>query len=122
MQATSPYPHPSPNPSPSPNQTLTPASALALAPPLSLSKATARVSYEDCGRTFRFINYVADQGRSLNTGMASTVSERYQNWVDEDGSAAGYATPLLIGSATAEAAGWWRLDDEVMVMFRVRVS
>ena len=49
-------------------------------------QATARVSYEDCGRTFRFINYVADQGRSLNTGMASTVSERYQNWVDEDGS------------------------------------
>ena len=41
------------------------------------------MSYEDCGRTFRFNNYVADQGRSLNTGMASTVSERYQNWVDE---------------------------------------
>ena len=75
-------------------------------------QATARVSYEAVGRVFSFVNFVTDWGNILNNGMQSTVSERYQNWVDEDGSAAGFASPLLIGSATAEAGGWWRLDNE----------
>jgi len=74
-------------------------------------QATARISYEACGTIFRFRDFVRDNGRTLRNGMDSTVSERAQNWVDDDGSAAGYTVPLLIGSATAEAAGWWRLDD-----------
>ena len=75
-------------------------------------QATARVSYEAPGRVFRFVNFLTDSGIGLDNGMQLTVSERYQNWVDEDGSAAGFASPLLIGSATAEAGGWWRLDNE----------
>ena len=68
-------------------------------------QATARISYEACGTIFRFKDFVRDNGRTLRNGMDSTVSERAQNWVDDDGSAAGYTVPLLIGSATAEAAG-----------------
>ena len=68
------------------------------------------MAYEGCGVRFRFVDYVADNGGSINNGMGSSISERYQNWHDADGSAAGATVPLILGSATAEAGGWWQLD------------
>lgn len=41
-------------------------------------QATEGVRYEGCGRRMRMINYVNDYVGSLNNGMSSSVSERYQ--------------------------------------------
>ena len=41
--------------------------------------------YEACGVRFRMHNYVTHNGGSINNGMASTVSERIQSWLDADG-------------------------------------
>ncbi|KAL1498565.1 hypothetical protein AB1Y20_013884 [Prymnesium parvum] len=73
-------------------------------------QATALVRYEACGRRFRMINFVADNGNALNNGMSSSVSERYQSWLDADGSASGSDKPTIIASASADADEWWRLD------------
>lgn len=75
-------------------------------------QATRQVQYEACGRRFRMHDFVADSGRQLNNGLASTVSARLQSWLDADGTAIGYpGYPSLLGSAVADAGQWWRLDD-----------
>ena len=73
-------------------------------------QATAGVRYEACGRRFRMHNYVVANGGTNGNGMQSTVSERYQSWLDADGSAAGSDRPTIMASAAAESGEWWQLD------------
>jgi len=73
-------------------------------------QATAGVRYEACGRRFRMHNYVVANGGTNGNGMQSTVSERYQSWLDADGSAAGSDRPTIMASAVAESGEWWQLD------------
>ncbi len=78
-------------------------------------QATRDVRYEACGKRIRMASFVADSGRDLQNGMASTVSGRIGSWLDADGSASeipGGATPVIIGSGVAEAGEWWRLDPQ----------
>lgn len=74
-------------------------------------QATAGIQYQECGRRFRFKNYVVDNGGAVTNGLSSTVSERLQSWLDADGSAGGLGVPTILGSATSDSAEWWRLDE-----------
>ena len=73
-------------------------------------QATAAISYEDCGRVFRCKDHVKDGGNALANGMNSTQSERAGSWYDADGTAAGLPEAVIIGSSTADAGDWWKLD------------
>jgi len=73
-------------------------------------QATAGIKYEDCGRRFRFDNYVLDYGGSYGNGMSSALSGRLQNWFDADGSTTGRGVPTIMGASTPDSYGWWRLD------------
>jgi len=70
-------------------------------------QATRNISFEDCGRRFRFIDFVTDNA-------VSTVSGRNQNWLDFDGSVSGLDEPTLIGSGLSAAGLWWKVDAEVV--------
>jgi hypothetical protein len=74
-------------------------------------QATKDITYEDCGLHFRMRDYVRDNGRTQGNGMASTVSERIQSWLDVDGTASGLNGPAIIGSGVEEAGEWWQLED-----------
>lgn len=63
-------------------------------------QATARVRYENCSESTRI---------GMSVTNVETVSGRYQNWLDVDGSASGRGVPTIIGSTVAR--DWWRLDD-----------
>ena len=76
-------------------------------------QATRGIRYVESGRTFRMRDFNADSNRALNNGMASTLSARIASWLDVDGSASAIPnTPILIGSAVAEAGEWFRLDPQ----------
>lgn len=73
-------------------------------------QATRGIRYEACGKRIRMSDWVADVGLTLHNGMQSTVSARISSWLDADGSTSELQpTPILIGSAVAEANEWWRL-------------
>jgi len=74
-------------------------------------QATSGVTYESCGRRFRFSNFVTDYGKNMNNGLQSTQSERLQNWVDEDGSVSELGVRALLGSAAPDTHDWWKLDE-----------
>jgi len=63
-------------------------------------QATARVRYDNCTNATRI---------GMSVIARETVSGRYQNWLDVDGSASGRNVPTIIGSTMAR--DWWRLDD-----------
>jgi len=71
-----------------------------------IMQATKKISFEDCGRRFRLIDF-----RTNN--RVPTVSGRNQNWLDSDGSVSGLGEPTLIGSGLSSAGLWWKVDDEV---------
>jgi len=72
-----------------------------------LMQATRNISFEDCGRRFRLIDFRTDNA-------VSTVSGRNQNWLDLDGSVSGLEEPTIIGSGLAAAGLWWKVDAEVV--------
>jgi hypothetical protein len=79
-------------------------------------QATAGITYEGVGRVFRIKNFIADNGRSKENGMASTHSERAASWLDADGSAVGYSGyPSILGAGVYETGEWWRLDEYCML-------
>lgn len=66
-----------------------------------IMQATTNITYENCGRRFRFIQ-----------GDLDSASARQQNWLDADGSASGLGEPTLIGSGIASVTSWWNVDDD----------
>jgi hypothetical protein len=66
-----------------------------------IMQATTNITYENCGRRFRFIQ-----------GDLDSASARQQNWIDEDGSASGLGEPTLMGSGIASVTSWWNVDDD----------
>jgi hypothetical protein len=68
-------------------------------------QGTSGIRFENCGRRFSLKNWLG----------ISTVSGRLQNWLDVDGSVAGFAgQPAIIGSGLADAGKWWKVDDAVV--------
>jgi len=61
-----------------------------------MMQSTSNVRYEACGRRFRFVDYVADNGGTLGNGLGSSLSERLQSWRDADGSALGLGSGLPV--------------------------
>jgi hypothetical protein len=78
-------------------------------------QATKGITYEDCGRRFRMVDYVRDSGETHGNGLSSTASERIQSWLDADGTASGLGVPAIIGAAVSDAGAWWHLDDECVL-------
>jgi hypothetical protein len=66
-------------------------------------QATKQVSFENCGRRFKFTG-----------GLLDTASGRNQNWFDTDGTVSGLGVPTLIGSGLSSARDWFGVDDEGM--------
>mmetsp|Transcript_20238 Transcript_20238/g.42749 ORF Transcript_20238/g.42749 Transcript_20238/m.42749 type:complete len:1211 (-) Transcript_20238:513-4145(-) len=75
-----------------------------------MMQLTRDVKYEDCGRIFRFWNFLTDYGTPMANGLDSPLSARLQNWMDVDGSAARVGKPSILGSATPDANDWWKID------------
>jgi len=72
-----------------------------------LMQATRNITFEDCGRLFRLIDFKTDNA-------VSTVSGRNQNWFDIDGTVSGLGEPTMIGSGLPSAGLWWKVDPEVV--------
>lgn len=64
-------------------------------------QATNRISFDNCGRRFRFSMEDLD-----------SVSGRGQSWYDGDGSVSGFYEPTIISSGLPSAKGWWTVDDD----------
>ena len=72
-------------------------------------QGTRNVSFENCGRRFRFgADHDGDE-------RMDTVSARAQNWFDADGTASGRNEPTLIVSGTDTVANWWEVEDDGML-------
>jgi hypothetical protein len=74
---------------------------------LELMQGTRNITFDRCGRRFRY------------PPLPSTVSRRTQNWLDSDGSVSGLGVPSLIGSGNPVAGLWWTFDDEGMYLLKV---
>lgn len=72
-----------------------------------IMQATKGITYEECGRRFKLIDFA-------DNNAVSSVSGRIQNWMDVDGTASGLGEPALIGSGLGDAGHWWRVEDDVV--------
>jgi hypothetical protein len=71
-------------------------------------QATNGISFENCGRRFRF-----------SSNSLDTVSGRGQNWIDIDGTASGFWEPAIIASGLNSVKNWWGADKncKTLVLF-----
>jgi hypothetical protein len=71
-------------------------------------QATSGIKFENVGRRFRLANF-------LGPKAPSTVSGRLQNWLDADGSVAGFdGKPAILASGLRDCGLWWMVDDRVV--------
>ena len=72
-----------------------------------IMQATREITYEDCGRRFKLVDFA-------DNNSPSSVSGRAQNWLDTDGSASGTNENTIIASGLVDAGLWWKVDSNVV--------
>jgi hypothetical protein len=72
-----------------------------------LMQGTRSITFENCGRRFRQIDFRQNQ-------TFTSVFGREQNWYDFDGSITGLGSKSVAASGLSDAGMWWEVNEEAL--------